>query len=909
MGLGGAPAEGQLGSLLDGRDPLSGQLLAGARTRTGGNVAFDLTFTAPKSVSVLVAVGGEEVRRAVLAAHARGTQAALDYLERRACFVRRGRNGVRVLRGDGFAAAMYLHEMARSGDPHLHAHLVIANRVKGPDGRWSAPDMRPVYAEAKTAGTIAEAVMRDALVRSLGVAWGPVRNGIAELAAVPDVVREHFSQRHAEIVEEALARGLASARGIAVVQRETRDRKRVVSRERAVGEWCARAAEQGFGVREITAMTQRAQRARRRQDVDLDSAEKRMLSPAGLTKRSAGFLRRDVIQALADVHPAGAAPGVLEALADEFIARACVPLTPPRVELGSGYQEAVYSTPDMLRTEARLLLAATGVDPIGGLAAEAAAIDAAIAARPTLGADQAEAVRHLCSGDARVRVLEARAGSGKTFALQAVREAYEASGTPVIGVAWQGQAADLLHHEAGIPSQTAALLLDRLASGDEDAIPVGSVIVCDEASTMPTRGLDRLIVEAAQRCARVIMVGDRAQLPAIDAAGGFGALADRLGAAELARNRRQRTQFQRDVADHLASGRGADAVALLAEHGRLAGFEDAREARAALVESWARSALADPTRALILAHDRHEVEALNRMAREALDEAGLLGRTRLTAAGREWAAGDTLICRRNDYRLGVRNGTRATVTKVDTGMRALDVVTTDGVIVRLDAAYLENAHHGYAITGHVSQGATVDRTFLLATADRGGSEWAYVAASRQRLDLSVAVVDFDRERLEQSLSRSWSRSDAKLLALEMIDDDHRHDALALGREDAERVLPEHAARRRRMLLEQREHVRDVARTASGDDARRAGRRAQALSAEIRGIDLRERRWAACRAVARPPREVLSALGPRPMEETARREWDRTVRTQADGAARPAHGWTELRRGASISRSARGLDGV
>ena len=152
LGLTGGPADGALSELLEGRDPTSGKELAGAGRRRGGNVAFDLTFTAPKSVSVLAAVGDESIRRAVLAAQAAGARAGLDYLERRACFVRRGRNGVVVLPGEGFAGATYLHEMARSGDPHLHAHLVIANRVKGPDGRWSAPDMRPVFAEAKTQG-------------------------------------------------------------------------------------------------------------------------------------------------------------------------------------------------------------------------------------------------------------------------------------------------------------------------------------------------------------------------------------------------------------------------------------------------------------------------------------------------------------------------------------------------------------------------------------------------------------------------------------------------------------------------------------------------------------------------------------------------------------------------------------
>jgi conjugative relaxase-like TrwC/TraI family protein len=836
LGLSGGPADGELGELLEGRDPISGASLAGARRRRGGNVAFDLTFTAPKSVSILAAVGDETIRQAVLAAQARGARAALDYLERRACFVRRGRNGVQVLPGEGFAAAMYLHEMARSGDPHLHAHLVVANRVKGPDGRWSAPDMRPVYAEAKTAGTIAEAVMRDTLTRSLGLEWGPVRNGIAELAGVPTTVCVHFSTRHAEIVEEATARGYVSARGIAVIQRETRDRKRVLSRERAVGEWRARAAEHGFGGRELADMIGlRRHRGGERFRVDLDATRVRMLGPTGLTQRSSHFTRREVIQALADAHSDGAAAGVLEDLADDFLARECVPLVGARVEHGAGHQEALYSTHDMLRAEVRLLEAAAGAEPGGGPVATDDATEAAIVSRPTLGADQAAAVRHLCSGEARVRVMEARAGTGKTFALEAVREAYERSGIPVIGVAWQGQAADVLQRDAGIPSQTAALLLDRIWRGDQEAIPAGAVIVCDEASMMPTRALERLTVEAAQRRARLILVGDRAQLPAIDAAGGFAALADRLDAAELVENRRQRTALQRQVADRLAAGRPSEALAVLAEHGHLRGFDDARDARAALVAAWAKTSLADPGSGLILAHDRHEVATLNQLARTALDQAGLLGPSRIVASGREWAPGDRLVCRRNDYRLGVRNGTRGTVLEVDATRRALVVRTDDGSARRLPDRYLGNVHYGYALTGHVSQGTTVERTYLLATPERGGLEWAYVAASRQRVELTLFAVDHEPERLEGAFTRSWGRSDAKRLALDLADTDHRATAIVVAHGDLDRMLPERTNAAIADLRQRRASARRVALTGSGESAARARLEAQLLTDEIRAF--------------------------------------------------------------------------
>src|SRR5680860_408764 len=561
LGLSGGPEEGDLGVLLDGRDPVSGAVLAGSARRAGGNVAFDLTFAAPKSVSVLAAVGDETVRSAVLDAHAAGVRAGLDYLERDACFVRRGRNGLTVLPAEGFVGAVYVHEMARSGDPHLHAHLVIANRVRGPDRRWSAPDMRPVYAHAKTAGTIADAVMRAELSRSLGLEWGPVVNGIAELAAVSTAVREHFSARHAEIMEEAVARGLTSRAGIAAIQRETRDRKRTIGREEAVAGWRARAGEHGFGESELRRALGRVRGITSPEyNERLRVQAKLMLGPEGLTRHSSTFTRREVIQRLADVHPEGAPPGHLERLADDFLGRVCVALTRGSDDTERGHRDALYTTADMLRAEVRLIDAATGRDPHGPLVAGTRTLDAVISLRPTLGADQEAAVRHLCSGDARVRVMEARAGTGKTFTLAAVREAYELSGVPIIGVAWQGQAADVLQHEAGIASQTAALLLRRIERGDEDAIPVRSVIVVDEASVMPTRSLERLAHAAACRSTRIVLVGDRAQLPSIEAGGGFAALADRLGAVELVENRRQQTELQRDVARHLAEGRADAAV-------------------------------------------------------------------------------------------------------------------------------------------------------------------------------------------------------------------------------------------------------------------------------------------------------------------------------------------------------------
>ncbi len=305
---------------------------------------------------------------------------------------------------------------------------------------------------------------------------------------------------------------------------------------------------------------------------------------------------------------------------------------------------------------------------------------------------------------------------------------------------------------------------------------------------MPTRALAEIADEIKKRKGRLILVGDRDQLPSIDAGGAFGSLVDRLGAARLAENRRQRTNLQRQVAGHLAEGRAAEALALLAEHGRFQAYDDGREAQRDLIDAWAHTSLQTPDRALILAHGKRDVAVLNQLARQRLDDAGMLGRQRLKAYGREWAKGDRLLCRRNDYRrdVDVRNGTRATVTKVDRVRSTVTIRTDDGRDIRLPADYLRHVDYGYASTGHASQGATVDHSYLLAAPGRGGREWGYVAGSRHRIDLHIYAVHHDPAEAQGELQRMWERSQAKTLACDRMSVAERE--RALGR--AARRVPE-----------------------------------------------------------------------------------------------------------------------
>ena len=179
--LGGRVDDDGFMALMDGRDPGTGERLK----RVGGRskvAAFDLTFSAPKSVSVLFAIGEPALAGALVEAHESAVDAALGYLEREACRVRRGRGGVRREVGEGFVAAAYRHRMSRAEDPQLHTHVVAANMARGADGRWTALDATPIYQHAKAAGYLYQAHLRAAVRERLPwVRWGPVRNGMAEI--------------------------------------------------------------------------------------------------------------------------------------------------------------------------------------------------------------------------------------------------------------------------------------------------------------------------------------------------------------------------------------------------------------------------------------------------------------------------------------------------------------------------------------------------------------------------------------------------------------------------------------------------------------------------------------------------------------------------------------------------------
>ena len=250
--------------LMEGRHPGDGSQLR-RMTRASTVAAIDLTFSAPKSVSVLYAVAGGEMSAALSDAHDRAVTAAVGYLEREACFTRRGRGGAERVAGEGFVAAAYRHRLSRAGDPQLHTHVVAANLTRA-DGRFTSLDAHALYEHKSAAGAVYRSVLRAEVREQLpSVQWRGAGRGLFEIDGVPDEVLRHFSQRRAEIEQRAVELVGAEAagsltreqmQGIALATRRPKTGDRVDGHE-----WRqharARSSEHGFGPNELWALVER----------------------------------------------------------------------------------------------------------------------------------------------------------------------------------------------------------------------------------------------------------------------------------------------------------------------------------------------------------------------------------------------------------------------------------------------------------------------------------------------------------------------------------------------------------------------------------------------------------------------------------------------------------------------------
>jgi conjugative relaxase-like TrwC/TraI family protein len=740
------------------RHPFTGDRLV-RTTRPG----LEIVVSAHKSVAELGVIGRAEDMHRILDAERDGTLAYLEQLT----LERGGRRGraATPTPTSGMLYASTRHATSRAGDPCPHDHVLIANVVEMLDDRggWKAADtaLWREHLHAATAYGRFHAA-RVAIELGYGIVSdsGPSgRLGHWAIAGIPQQVMEMHSKRSTEIDDATGRPGETSYRQRAIAARRTRNAKRHEQVTDLMARWQGEIETGPYTIAGITADVDRSHHRRitpELDELDLDRLATELLAPDGRLAADKAFCRRDVIVAAAP-HLFGLDAAVLEQLVERVLVH------PDAVELEpfDGVREPVWAPRCIIETEHAIEARAwtrhhaRAALPLAPVTVSEAIADTETSLGASLTPSQRATVRGICESKRSLDVVVGIAGSGKTTALAAVRLAHEHHGYHVLGTATSGQAARTVGREAGIESRTVASLLARLDTG-RITFDQHTLVVLDEAGMTDDHDLRRLLDHTARAHAKLVLVGDPRQLGAVGPGGALEALVRRFDGHvwQLTDNVRQVDLTEREALAELRHGDISRAVDWLARHDRIVTGGDRTETIGAVVDGW----LADTAAGfdtVMLAWRRDNVEALNRVARQAYVERGWLTGPEITApGGRRYRQGDRIVTLApNGQTVTSETGTIECVHP-DRGMLTLRF--DDGRQTTLPSAFAASNRlaHGYAITVHRSQGATLDTTHYLE--DGGGRELAYVALSRARHGSTVYTHADDLDTAIDDLTDAWT---------------------------------------------------------------------------------------------------------------------------------------------------------
>jgi conjugative relaxase-like TrwC/TraI family protein len=862
----------------------------GTRATRTTVIAYDVTFSAPKSVSILWACSPPRVRAEIMRAIDGAVAAGVAYLENNAAFVRQ--RGQRQA-ADGLLAASYLHTTSRALDPQLHRHVVVASFAASADGSVRTLYSTALFAHAKSAGCVAAAELRHRLTASLGVGWGSVVRGVADIEGIPRAAIRALSTRAAEIKEAIDEQGGSDRRSRQVAAYATRSDKQGDDPATAQRRWASKLADVGFDPADASACLQRTT-TRPITQRELDTLFEQLGSPVGVTEQTATFDRRDVVQ-----HIASWAVDRLDAqqvldFADEWLASGvALRLAPsPRPEVPADRRMADrwlaggvrYTTREMLDLEGWIIDTFRSGRRRGIGVAPPECVEAMIAAKPTIGADQVEAVRAMTMSGDLVQCLVGPAGTGKTYALEAAAQAWQQAGFDVIGAAVGGTAAEVLGRAAGIRATTLASLLTRIETSPTPVLTDCTVVIVDEASTIGNRDLARLLRHAQAAGCAVRLVGDPAQHTAVSAGGIWRYLAEQFpeATARLHDNRRQAAPELAEVRlafEDYRQGRVLEAVARLERNDRVVEAASPEQLLDALVTDWyldrqlARTDGAVPSS--MVAEHHSERRELNRRARALLAADGTLTGSALVVDETEFRAGDEVIARTQDRSLRPTDGNRASFVR--NGTRGIVLAASDGGLsvdfagrgpIEIPLSFLDREIrpgvrgglvHSYCLTSHAAQGETYEAARHLGT-DRSTRPGVYVGLTRGRSDVRLYVLRhaaIEPPAIDDNLPR---------LATATTPLDALTDQLAVhGPEQLARELDPSAP----AVTHLRANTTLTDLEASADHTDHAARALVAQHLQI-----------AARATVAPPPDLSDRLGPRPTGGPERRAWDRAVAATA-----------------------------
>lgn len=698
---------------------------------------WDLTFSAPKSVSILWSQLPLRERMEVGYAHEDAVREALSYLEQHAALSRRGKGGHRTERA-GLLIATFEHRTSRALDPQLHTHSLVMNAGwRRSDRTWGTLRSRDLYQHKMAAGAIYRAHLGRELVRRLGIELER-RGTCFEVRGVPHSLLRRFSSRRRAIESAMQAVGSTHPRVAEKLALRTRKRKTEESLGALLPRWRLIGFAHGFFPGRLL--------GHRREYSSQESLVSKALRAAhDLAARDGTFLERDLLRSLAEsVQGGGASRADLE-----HAARHILRSLPEGPGL-SGYKR--YTTWHQLTLEESALFAASRL--------------AERASRPVLGESIMRALKETDGARGAALLTELLAGSDLAVLpaadrslLADAKRAWRESGMQVLGATLSARAASQLRQETGIDARTISDLL-----ADRTSILRGSVIVVDEAGRLGTKELCRLLRWADRVRAKVVLVGDAHERPF--AAGGlFKALAERLGQAVLSPARIEQEAWIAECIRSLSEGAGREMVRELERRQRLHVSQNRRDATATLIAQWSCSERPFAER-MIVSTSKEEARRLNRLAQAARP---LQAGTAVVHDSRiSLYRCDRIRFLRNDRSIGTMNGELGTIEKTDQRTGLGTVRLDRGARVLLDLRHYPHLELGYASTVERAPRSVPEVYALMGEGAHQDRDNTLSQLLRAESDFRLFASEIDVGPRLRDLVRALERDREKRLALEQV---------------------------------------------------------------------------------------------------------------------------------------------
>lgn len=769
------------------------------RWQGGHRVGFDLTCSAPKSVSVLMALAEPEERGRIVRAHRQAVDAALTYIEG-LVETRRGKGGREVLPVEGLAITSCDHLANRCLAPHLHTHNLIYGVALGADGQWATFDPLEMFAHQHAADAIYKSHLAGGLSKlgyglaqraELDLDGNDTGKRTWEVAGIDEATIRHFSTRDTEI-RAAMAEGMSHFDA----WRTTRKHKDEPSPKEMFAQWQAVLSKM-----EVSSGTQSLKLlADSLAPVPTDDDILRRLH-----EHEAIVEDKDLLVVVSQAH-AGAGP---EQLADHVrrlksslleVAPAPIANADRGAHLARRHTRTRWCATWMMDWEKEVQRRADARRDEIALRVPMSVLEAVAVAYQDekgflLSGEQRCAIEHLCCNSGGHAVLAGVAGAGKTTVADLYRRVFEANGQRVIGACVSTRAAQKLQAESGIASMSVAMLLKRLERG-RLTLDAQSVVVLDEAGMVHTEQVRQLMRQVDEAGAKLLLQGDTRQLQAIGAGSGMALVAERLGQAELTEMRRQKSEQDRALAslfyDRDDTGRvvldnsGApksraemltksQAIWKRLEAGdKIDAWETRHQAMDALALDWFDSDY-DIDNRLVLVHSHEDGQALAQRLRAGLRDRGLLEGEEFKVMGRQGqraieltlARGDRVRITENDASLGLTNGDLAEVVGIwvndgghDMRLRVQASVEREAFTVAIRTQDFNHFNQGYADTIHKSQGQGKAAVFHFVNPQQTDNQTMLVAFTRMTHHYRLYGAEDDLELAKMRLGQDRTKQNA-----------------------------------------------------------------------------------------------------------------------------------------------------